>query len=73
MDRKATRTAVERFRDIIKKSTRMFFGSQSNASPAVCNVGKYDQQRLDRPGKVANPARDLLNRNSEFSPVPVRV
>ena len=27
---------------------------------------------MDQPGKVANPARDQLNRENEYSPVPVR-
>ena len=26
----------------------------------------------DRPGKVANPARGQLNRENEYSPVPIR-
>ena len=27
---------------------------------------------MDQPGKVANPARGKLNRENEYSPVPVR-
>ena len=27
---------------------------------------------MDQPGKVANPARDQLDRENEYSPVPVR-
>ena len=27
---------------------------------------------MDQPGKVANPARGRLNRENEYSPVPVR-
>ena len=27
---------------------------------------------MDQPGKVANPARGQLNRENEYSPVPVR-
>ena len=29
-------------------------------------------EHKDQPGKVANPARDQLNRENEFFPVPVR-
>ena len=27
---------------------------------------------MDQPGKVANPARGQLNRENEYSPIPVR-
>ena len=27
---------------------------------------------MDQPGKVANPARGLLNRENEYLPVPIR-
>ena len=29
-------------------------------------------QSMDQPGKVANPVRGQLNRENEYSPVPVR-
>ena len=31
-----------------------------------------NSKSMDRPGKVANPARGQLNRENEHSPVPVR-
>ena len=34
--------------------------------------GHHIQQNMDQPGKVANPARGQLNRENEYSPVPVR-
>ena len=30
------------------------------------------EYHMDQPGKVANPARGQLNRENEYSPVPVR-
>ena len=33
--------------------------------------GQDFQQSMDQPGKVANPARDQLNRENVFFPVPV--
>ena len=30
------------------------------------------QSNMDQPGKVVNPARGQLNRENEYSPVPVR-
>ena len=38
----------------------------------VCMYGHHIQQSMDQPGKVANPARGQLNRENEYSPVPVR-
>ena len=38
---------------------------------AIC-VTIHKQQSIDKPGKVANPARGQLNRESEHFPVPVR-
>ena len=38
----------------------------------VCMYGHHIQQSIDQPGKVANPARGQLNRENEYSPVPVR-
>ena len=37
----------------------------------VCRVIIYSK-RIDRPGKVAYPARGQLNRENEYFPVPVR-
>ena len=37
----------------------------------VCMVIKYSKS-MDQPGKLANPARGQLNRENEYSPVPVR-
>ena len=37
----------------------------------VCMVITYGKG-MDQPGKVANPARSQLNRENEYSPVPVR-
>ena len=37
----------------------------------VCMVITYSKS-MDQPGKVANPARGQLNRENEYSPVPVR-
>ena len=37
----------------------------------VCMVIPYSKDK-DQPGKAANPARGQLNRENEFSPVPVR-
>ena len=34
--------------------------------------GHHICQSMDQPGKVANPARDQLNRENEYSTVPVR-
>ena len=34
--------------------------------------GHYNSKSTDQPGKVANPARDQLNREKEYFPVPVR-
>ena len=36
----------------------------------VCMVITYSKGK-DQPGTVANPARDQLNRENVFSPVPV--
>ena len=33
---------------------------------------QHFQQRMDRPGKVANPARGQQNTENNFFPVPVR-
>ena len=35
-------------------------------------IGMYGHTYRDQPGKVANPARGQLNRQNEYSPVPVR-
>ena len=35
-------------------------------------VWSHIQQSMDQPGKVANPVRGQLNRENEYSPVPVR-
>ena len=32
----------------------------------------YSRVWINRPGKVVDPARDQLNRENEYSPVPVR-
>ena len=32
----------------------------------------YSSKSMDQPGKIANPARGLLNRENEYFPVPVR-
>ena len=37
----------------------------------VCMVITYSKS-MDQPGRVANPARGQLNRENEYSPVPVR-
>ena len=37
----------------------------------VCMVITY-KQSMDQPGKVANTARGQLNRENQYSPVPVR-
>ena len=37
----------------------------------VCMVITYSKSK-DQPGKVANPARSHLDRENEYSPVPVR-
>ena len=34
--------------------------------------GHHISQSIDRPGKVANPARGQLNRGNTYFPVPVR-
>ena len=39
----------------------------------VCMYGHHIQQSMDQMGKVANPARGQLNRENEYSPIPVRV
>ena len=38
----------------------------------VCMYSHYIKQSMDQPGKIANPARGQLNRENEYSPVPVR-
>ena len=35
----------------------------------VCMYGHHILQRMDQPGKVANPARGQLNRENEYYPV----
>ena len=40
--------------------------------PAICMVITYSKSK-DQPRNVANPARDQLNRENEYFPVPVRV
>ena len=37
-----------------------------------CMYGHKYSKSMDQPGKVASPARDQLNRISEYSPVCVR-
>ena len=37
----------------------------------LCIVITYSKS-MDRPGKIANPARGQLNRENEYFPVPVR-
>ena len=32
----------------------------------------FSPKSMDQPGKLANPARGQLNRENEYSPVPVR-
>ena len=39
----------------------------------VCMYGHTYSKSMDQPGKVVNPARDQLNRENDFFPVPVRV
>ena len=39
---------------------------------SICMCGHHIQQSRDQPGKVANPARGKLYRESEHPPVPVR-
>ena len=38
----------------------------------VCMYGQTYSKSMDRPGKVANPARGQLNRENEYFPVHVR-
>ena len=42
----------------------------------VCMYGHHilysKKQDMDQPGKVANPARGQMNRENEYSPLPVR-
>ena len=38
----------------------------------VCMYSHHRELSMDKPGKVANPARGQLNRENEDSPVPVR-
>ena len=38
----------------------------------LCMYVHHIQQSMDQPGKVANPARGQLNRENEYSSVPVR-
>ena len=41
---------------------------------SVCMYGHtYSKSSMDQPGKVANPARGQLNRESSYFPVCVRV
>ena len=35
-----------------------------NCMMTLCMYGHHIQQRVDQPGKVANPARDELNREN---------
>ena len=37
-----------------------------------CMYGHYTWKSIDKPGKVANPARGQLNRKNEHFPVLVR-
>ena len=48
---------------------RFFFKQQSMH---VCMYGHHLKQEKDQPGKVASPARGQLNKENEYSPVPVR-
>ena len=45
---------------------------QKHCLNTVYMYGQHFQQSMDQPGKVANPARNQLNRESCFFPVPVR-
>ena len=45
--------------------------TQGYNSMYVCMVITYSKNK-DQPGKVADPARDQLNRKNKCSPVPVR-
>ena len=38
----------------------------------VCIYGNTYIKSMDQPDKVVNPARDQLNRENEYCPVPVR-
>ena len=38
----------------------------------VCMYGHHTYRSMDQPGQAANPARGQLNRENEYSPVPVR-
>ena len=38
----------------------------------ICMYGHHLLQSMDQPGKVANPARGELDRENEYSPVPIR-
>ena len=38
----------------------------------VCMYGHHIYQSMDQPGKAANPACGQLNRENEYSPVPMR-
>ena len=38
----------------------------------VCMYGHTYSKSMDKPGRVANPARGQLNRENEYFPVPVR-
>ena len=44
----------------------------SRVTADVCMYGHHTQQSMDQPGQVANPARGQVNREIEYSPVPVR-
>ena len=38
----------------------------------ICMHGHIHSRCKNQPGKVADPARDQLNRENEYFPVPVR-
>ena len=38
----------------------------------ICMYGRTYSKSNDKPGKVANPARDQLNRENGYFPVPIR-
>ena len=57
-----------------------FFSAQTRGAPLirkmlamylVCMYGNHNSKNMDQPGKVANPAHGQLNKENEYTPVPV--
>ena len=53
---------------------RLYFPTRTNGMKWLYSMLKVSKakQRMDQPGRVANPARGQLNGENEYFPLPVR-